>query len=398
MTGRLEERLRDAFEARVADPPALHAPADTALGRADVARRRRRIATVAAAAAVVVLVAGAAGTARLAGRAAPAPAAGPSASAARPGTGPARVDLVVDGKVRTTGGRTVALPAGVPTQVAYGWRVPTGWLLVDQPGNAQGRMSLVGRDGTAVASSPAGSLAVDGGGQRNAWTESTSQGDTVLVTPIGGGGPVGDLPLAGGAALGWWRGAVILSRPATGGDTVQLGLWTPGGAAPAWWSAPIDQPTVLGPSPDGRYVVAAVPNATADPTTGYTTNCLVELDPADRLAVRARTCPTGLTTVPSESPDHRWLVATTKVAGGDGGTAYELASLFDHGTGGAVTWPACPLTGDGAVVWETADSYLLVTGTVLNRCRVGSPAFAELNNDDPRLKGARTVVALSPAG
>ncbi len=392
MTGQLEERLRDAFEARVAHPPALRAPADTALGRANVARRRRRVAVVAAVAVVVALVTGGVGTARLADRSASTDPAAPP-SAAPPGTGPATVDLVVDGAIRTADGRTLALPAGMPAEPAYGWWVPAGWVLAGQHGSGPAEAAVLGPDGEPIADTPADGLVLRPDGRSSAWVQS---GGNVILAAAVGAGLLGEPPLNGGATEGWWRDSVVVSRPAdAGGGNVQLGLWTPGPSTPVRWSASILEPTVLGPSPDGRYLVAAASrSAGMDPEAGWNTKCLVELDPAAQLAVHARVCPSLMTAVPSESPDHRWLV--TPQDAGNPARTYDLAGLFAHPNGAAVTGPACGLAGDGHPVWETDATYLVVAGGTLNRCRVGSPMIAQLTNDDPRLKGARTVVPLSP--
>jgi hypothetical protein len=250
-------------------------------------------------------------------------------------------------------------------------------------------MRLVGVDGVVKNQTSGGHLAVAADDRRYAWTQIIDSGVQVMVSDIDGQLVGAPLVLAQGRSEGWWRNQVIVSQPSdTDVGTIQLSLWTPGGSAPARWSTPLAQLTVLGPSPDERYLVVAL-------ETGQTT-CLAELDPDDALALRARVCPTGLTTVPSESPSHRWAVTTQYSDSSDiiPGRWYDLSVLFDHPTSPLASGPTCPRNGDGDTVWEDGDDYLLAAGSTLVRCSVGSQTAATVK--DPRLTNAQTVRPLTP--
>lgn len=332
----------------------------------------------------------------------PARAAGPAAG--RPGDGPVRVDLLVNGQILVAGGGTVRWPAAAGARPWFGYRVPAGWLVESIPAGAPATradtIALVGTDGRLRSSHAGSGLTVSADGQMAAWlTAGGGAGEAA-----GGGwvvaGRVGGTALAklalpyGGELLGFWHDRVMVARyPTARHLNATVSLWDParGGALSGSWTVP-SGPRLVGASPDGRYPVVASRASRSGPV------CLVELDPSAGLAAHASACPSGLDE-PLVSPDGRWLTGLNSIGRAD--PVYDLAALFRHGgRAGPVGTGCVDRAGNADLAWEDADTLVLVTpalaagSTRLSavRCRLGNGTAVPVH--DPRLP-ATTEAAIT---
>jgi hypothetical protein len=308
----VEELLRETFAARVADQPALTAPAERAIRAARTARRRRPLlgGLVALAA---VLLAGAGLTAL--------PAVGTSPG---PSPSPSRLPFTVvvpPDRLLLTSGKAVAL--GGAARPVY--QVPAGWLAVGASEDNSGRsLKLVTPDGSVhLLLDGVQSVVVARDGKHLAWQTATLletghiSGVWVYVdhsTPK----PAEGVPIAVSDT------AVVLGGTQTGGGRYDVWLPDRGGYSPSWDKTSPDLLQLYGVAPDGRSFLGLLPQVAPESSTG----CLALLDPTDHLAAIRTACGLGLTLGPARvSPGGRWLAGPTTRAGNR-----EETVLIDLGT------------------------------------------------------------------
>jgi hypothetical protein len=306
----LEELLRETFEARVAEQPALTAPAQRAIRAARTVRRRRTLFG-GLAAFVAVLVTGAGVSALPAGSTRPAPSVSQVALALAVVAPPDRI-LFGDGT-------SIALGATVRTV----YRVSTGWLAVGSSADSSGEwLKFAAWDGSVhTLLSGVESVVVAPDGQHLAWQTATTlntgrvnvngfQVDTEHST----GRPLGLIPVA-------VSGTAVVLENAGAGDGFDVWVPTRGGYVP---SGATNRKIVqlYGVAPDGRSFLALAPES----VPGSQGGCLVLLDPADHLAATRTQCGLGLTLGEARvSPDGRWLAGP--VVADNGTSATELVDV-----------------------------------------------------------------------
>jgi hypothetical protein len=316
--------------------------------------------------------------------------------AGRPGDGPVRFDLLVNGRILVAGGGTIGWPAAAGARPWFGYRVPAGWLVESIPAGTgttgTDTIALVGTDGRLRSSHAGSGLTVSADGQMAAWLgegegagAGGSTGGGWVVAGRVGGTALAKLALPyGGELLGFWHDRVMVARyPTSKHLNATVSLWDParGGALSGSWTVP-SGPRLVGASPDGRYPVVASRASRSGPV------CLVELDPSAGLAVHASACPSGLDE-PLVSPDGRWLTGLNSIGRAD--PVYDLAALFRGGRAAPVGTGCVDRAGNADLAWEDADTLVLVTpalaagSTRLSavRCRLGNGTAVPVH--DPRL-------------
>jgi hypothetical protein len=345
---RLEDELRETFAFHVADVPAVHDAAGSAIARGR-ARRRQRLS--AGAAFVVVIALAVSGTWWVrAGRPVGRPdrqgnglaaAAGPSGSVR-----PAQPDLVVGGELWPAGGRPIALPGSGDVYDAV--RVPEGWLVV-RGDKTTHKVWLISPEGTAT-------LLLDTLPDVFAFSRDSSviayqQGNTLAVTAFSHGkaypktsfqlpGQDGSQGRTGAELVGWAGGRLVIGNRVgidyDGFDVLQVDSQS---YTPRFNRALI---RVYAGTPDDRLVVGA----TRDASTGQT--CAATLDPDAGFTIVQRQCGQPYLSLGRHplSPDGRRIL----------GRVDQGIGIADAATGALITkvpaaegvWPAEPIWVDAA--------------------------------------------------
>lgn len=264
------------------------------------------------------------------------------------------VDVVADGRLVTTNGKSVDLSfAGVVSQA---YRVSSGWLVVGarEPG-APASLWLIAENGRhrALLSNAYG-IAVAESGQRVAWRAGARVWAGVL-TETGIGHRAHTLVMGSTVPVGFVGDGVLLSRGNFGGYK----MWWPeqGPYQPGWADTAV---RFYGSLADERTVVAQVslPQVMADKSAiNAPQRCLALLDATKALLPRVTACglDLGIRSPGAVSPDGRWLVT-----GSEGRTV--LVDL----TAPSTSRPRVLSTSSpaqGGVAWLDEHTVVLAVGT-----------------------------------
>jgi hypothetical protein len=358
----IEELLRETFAARVADQPALTAPAERAIRAARTVRRRRPLLG-GLAAVLAVLLAGAGIAAVPAGPPAPGPTPPVPTPSVTLGRLPGAV-VVPGGRLVLPDRTTVALGGAV--RPAY--QVPAGWLAVGAADDTSGQwLKLVTPDGSVhpLLDGLVG-VVVARDGTHLAWQTATLletghiSGVRVYVdhsTPKA----VDAFPIAMSDT------AVVLGGTQTGGMIDRFDVWLPGRGeyTPTWDRTPRTLVQVSGVAQDGRSFLGLVPGA----APGSNDICLALLDPTRYLTATRTACGLGLGLGATRvSPDGHWLAAAAR------GNGFEATALIDLGT--VFQRPAI------AQRWPYQVGYWRDGATILTRQPDGAPLRLTVGQHD----------------
>lgn len=306
---KIEEQLRNAFDAQLTELPLSHDPAGTAIAGAGRVRRRRTV--VMAAAAVVTVIAVAAGVGLLNSR----DNARPTPPATPPVTGAPPVEVLVGDTLHTPDGRKLRLPgySGEDSPTVVG--VPAGWVYLNR-----NRMALITEQGASkVYDSSEGvddDFVVSADGRRVAWWD--AKREALYVAGIAGSGFTDvqkvesqDAPIS---PVLWAGGRLVLSKGTGEEEGYRYDSWDPdaGRFVPHW-----SEPRILNlsaGSEDGRF-------AYGYEGEGVGQVCLHAYDIGQGFKATGRTC--------KFSPGHvmggRWMVHF-----GEKGVQFvDIATAFD---------------------------------------------------------------------
>jgi hypothetical protein len=303
----IEDLVRESLHERVAQPPALDAPADRAIAGARTLRRRRALAVACAVGVAAVLATGA--LTGLHG--------GPHTLPVPPASPPPSIDLasIVDHTaLRLPDGRSVSLP---PTETAMTGadQIREGWLVTGATAYANtSSLWLVTPDAALhrLTQGLLGVPVVSADGLWLSWRTGTQLFSGHLIDSgalvVDASTPMPDK----GFPIAVTSTAVVLGATATGGGIDSFDLWLPakGHYVPSW-DVITNVAAVYGPLPGSHAVLGLV-----HPTQGGKEVCLAQLDPDNSLRATRTACGLPLRTDPAAavSPDGHWLAAVGNVS------------------------------------------------------------------------------------